>query len=301
MHVGRLSLGTANLGMPYGIANENRALSGGAVTSILQAAVDLGITGLDTAPEYGVAEQRLGAFLDEHDLLSEISVCTKLPALGALEPGGVVRLVEERLTGSLHRLRCECIDCYLIHDVEDLRRHGDVLVDALVQQRKKGRVLDIGVSVYEPAELELVAAHPELDVVQHPYNLLDRRLQDQGWADRLRSAGTKVQIRSVLLQGLLAMRPDSIPAQLREARAAVAALREVLAELGLRLPEAAVAFALALDADRVIVAANSADQLEALTAASSLRLPDELYDLLGEKLGELPATVVDPRNWPESR
>lgn len=297
MTIGRLSLGTAHLGMPYGIANDNRALTEGEVTNILQAAVDLGISAFDTAPDYGLAEQRLGAFLDEHDLLDEISICTKLPALGELDSSYLERLVEERLTGSLHRLRSECLDSYLIHDVTDVRRHGDALVEALVRQRDKGRILDIGVSVYEPAELELLADYPELNVVQHPFNLLDRRLLDEDWAGRLRSAGTKLQIRSVLLQGLLAMAPESIPGSMPEARAAVETLTEILGELGVAVPAAAVAYALALDSDRVIVAANSAAQLEELAAAAGLSLQASLDDLLADRLGALPAEVIDPRTW----
>ncbi len=284
--------------MPYGIANDNRELTEGEVTSILQGAVDLGISAFDTAPDYGLAEQRLGAFLQEHDLRDEISICTKLPALGELDSNVLDRLVEERLTGSLHRLRCECLDGYLIHDVEDLRRHGDALVDALMRQRAKGRVLDLGISVSEPAELELLADYPELNVVQHPFNLLDRRLPDQNWVERLRSAGTKLQIRSVLLQGLLAMEPESIPDSMPEARTAVEALLVILGELDLALPQAAVAFALALEPDRVIVAANSAAQLEELDAAAELSLPDTLDDLLADQLSALPAEVIDPRAWP---
>jgi len=298
MTVGRLSLGTAHLGMSYGIANDNRALTEGEVTSVLQAAVDLGMSAFDTSPDFGLAEQRLGAFFDEHDLVDEISICTKLPALGELDAGSLERIVEERLTGSLHRLRCECLDSYLIHDIADLRKHGDALVDALVRQRAKGRILDIGVSVYGPAELELLADFPELNVVQHPYNLLDRRLPDQDWVGTLRSAGTKLQIRSVLLQGLLAMEPTSIPGSMPAARTAVESLTEILSELGLALPGAAVAFALALDPDRVIVAANSAAQLDELAVAADLRLPDALDELLEQRLGALPAEVIDPRAWP---
>ena len=298
MSIGRLSLGTAHLGMPYGIANDDRALTDGEVTSILQAAVDLGISAFDTAPDYGLAEQRLGAFVDEHDLRDEISLCTKLPAIGEADAGHLDRLIEERLTGSLHRLRCECLDCYLIHDIDDLRRHGAALVEGLMRQRARGRILDFGVSVYEPAELELVSDYPELNVVQHPFNLLDRRLAQQDRVDALRSAGTKLQIRSVLLQGLLAMEPESIPAAMPEARASVEALTEILSELGLGVPIAAVAYALSLDPDRVIVAANSGPQLEELAAAADVQLPASLDDLLAERIGELPAEVVDPRAWP---
>ena len=158
MSIGRLSLGTAHLGMPYGIANGGVALSERQVTSVLQAAVDLGITCLDTSPEYGSAEQRIGAFLHEHDLVDEMAICSKLPRIGEADPGRVAHLVEERLTGTLRRLRSEGVDGYIIEDVEDLRRHGQALVDAMNELRERGRVLDIGVSVYEPDSLELLLA-----------------------------------------------------------------------------------------------------------------------------------------------
>ena len=300
MSVGRLSLGTAQLGLAYGIAGGNRVLSEGEVTSILQAAVDLGVTAIDTAPVYGQAEQRIGYFLSEHDLVTDISVCTKLPTIGAIDPGRVEHVVEERLMGSLQRLRCDCIDSYLIHDIADLQTYGDRLVDALLRQREKGRLLDVGLSVYGPEDLETLAEFPALNVVQHPFNLLDRRLLHGDGLNQLRLTGAKLQIRSVLLQGLLGMEPGDVPESMPEARAAIAALRGVLGDFGLPLPQAALAYALSLDADRVIVAADSADQLEELLGAGDLELPDELDDELDGALGDLPAAVLDPRAWPSA-
>jgi aryl-alcohol dehydrogenase-like predicted oxidoreductase len=300
MSIGRLSLGTAQLGMPYGIANQGAALSDGQATGVLQAAVDLGISCLDTAPDYGVAEQRIGAFLAEHDLFDEISICTKLPSLGQMDTLRAAQQVEERLTGSLRRLRSECIDSYLIHDLEDLRRHGDALVSALVEQRDKGRVVDIGVSVHAPEDTKIVEEYPELNVVQHPFNLLDRRLLGGDWPNWLAARGTKLQVRSVLLQGLLALEPDGIPAAMPEARAAVERLRRILESFDADAPAVAVAFALALDPDRVVIAADSATQLEELVAAADNELPDGLREALDNELDDLPPSVIDPRTWPSA-
>ena len=98
-------------------------------------------------------------------------------------------------------------------------------------------------------------------------------------------------------EDLLAMDPESIPDSMPAARAAVETVAEILGELGLAVPGAAVAFALSLDPDRVIVAANSAVQLEELTAAAGLSLPASLSDSLADRLGVLPAEVIDPRTW----
>ena len=185
------------------------------------------------------------------------------------------------------------------HDVADLHRYGDRLVDALLRQRDNGRVLDVGVSVYDPDELALLDEFPALTVVQHPFNLLDRRLLDGDWLARLRTNGTKLQIRSVLLQGLLAMSPADLPPAMAEAREAVRALRELLGQLDLSLPDAAIAFAASLGADRVIVAANSASQLEELLEAVTTTLPDDLRDALDTTLGAVTRDVYDPRVWPQ--
>ncbi|MFD0516840.1 aldo/keto reductase [Paractinoplanes durhamensis] len=55
-----LILGTAQLGMAYGIANRTGAPDDDAAAGILAAARDLGITHLDTARAYGDSENRIG-------------------------------------------------------------------------------------------------------------------------------------------------------------------------------------------------------------------------------------------------
>jgi len=297
MPVGRLSLGTAQLGMPYGIAGGGTTLTAGEVTGILQTAIDLGLSALDTAPDYGLAEQRVGEFIAGHELEGEIRVTTKLPSLGAIDAARVAHTVEERLTGSLRRLRCDYVDVYLLHDVADLARHGERLVDALARQRDRGRVLEIGVSLYDPEELERVEEFPDLTVVQHPFNLLDRRLLGGDWLQRLRVRGMRLQIRSVLLQGLLGMSPDQLPESMAAARHALMTLRELLAQRGLTLPEAAIAFAASLDTDRVIIGAHSSAELEQSIEAFDSTLPDDLHAALDAALGAVPREVRDPRTW----
>ena len=56
----RLVLGTAQLGMPYGAANRTGMLSDNEAVAILHAAVDAGVTCVDTARGYGESERRIG-------------------------------------------------------------------------------------------------------------------------------------------------------------------------------------------------------------------------------------------------
>lgn len=293
MPAGRLVFGTAQIGLAGGgqVPGERHA------AAMLEAAYDLGIAGFDTAPAYGTAEQRIGRFLSGHDLHDEISICTKLPSLQSIDTARVEQQVEDAMTASLRRLQTDVIDTYLLHDPQDLARHGRTLVDALEHQRRKGRTLRVGVSVYGPDELAWLEEYPELGVVQHPFNLLDRRLLDDGWPRRLAAAGTRLQVRSVLLQGLLAMPLDALPARVPDARQCLETLAAVLEEFALTPATAAVPFALSLEPDGVVIGADTIAQLRALVASTETSLPDELFDVLDRRLGEVPAALIDPRTW----
>ena len=45
--------------------------------------------------------------------------------------------------------------------------------------------------------------HYDFDVIQCPYNILDRRIISSGWYDKLKKKGIEIHVRSIFLQGLL--------------------------------------------------------------------------------------------------
>src|SRR3989344_5280041 len=74
LRVSRLGLGTAEIGFAYGLGNPELPNETEALT-LLQQAVELGVTFFDTANYYGLAEERLGksGVLKNPDVV----VCTK--------------------------------------------------------------------------------------------------------------------------------------------------------------------------------------------------------------------------------
>jgi aryl-alcohol dehydrogenase-like predicted oxidoreductase len=256
MPVTRLSLGTAQLGNTRA---GRAATSDVHASSLLHSAYELGIASFDTAPYYGSAEQRIGAFLRDQNLHEEIAICTKLPALDAVDTGRVVQYVEDCLTASLRRLRGDVIDTYLVRSAADLARHGDALVDALAHQRDKGRILSIGVAVRDPAELAVLEEFPELGAVEHPLSLADRRLLTNDWPERLARGGMRLRVCDVSLGEAL--------------DAEVAAVIEPFAVAG---ADVALSFVLSIDPDCVVVTADSIPELEALVAAAAIPLPPGL-------------------------
>lgn len=290
-------MGSAQLGMAYGLGARRDAADGDEADAVLARAVDLGIGSIDTAPDYGDAEARIGCFLRRFGLTERIRVTSKLRSLRDVAPERLGERIDAEIRGTLERLGIERLAVYLIHDHSDLERHGRALVDELCRQVGLGRARSIGVSVYAPADLALIEPYPELEVVQHPYNLFDRRLVASGAQRALKAAGRRLQIRSVFLQGLLLMRPDELPAFLGRAAAPLESLRAWLERRGLAPLQAALAYALAPASETVVVGADSVRQLEQICAAARLKLSGDSIE--GLKQFALPerSPLIDPRLW----
>jgi preprotein translocase subunit SecY len=68
-------------------------------------------------------------------------------------------------------------------------------------------VRKIGASIYNPLDLEEMSKTFRFDLIQAPFNLVDRRLQKTGWLKKLKDKGVEIHTRSAFLQGLLLMSP----------------------------------------------------------------------------------------------
>ena len=137
--------------------------------------------------------------------------------------------------------------------------------------------------------------------MQHPYNLLDRRLTESGILGRLQDRGVSVHARSVFLQGLLSLRPDDLPARVAHARPHVAGLAALLAEFDTTPREAALGFAAACGADGVVVGVDGPGQLRDNLEAMARPLPEGLLTELSTRIGAVPLEVIEPVRWPGER
>ena len=196
----RLALGTAQFGSHYGVANRTGGITDSELSVILETAAAAGINVCDTAALYGNAESRLGtAGLDGWKIV------TKLPPL----PPTVTDVddwVRSSLRESLSRLRQRSVWGLLLHRAADLRDpRAPQLYAALGAAKASGLVSKIGISVYNPAELDELWPAFKFDLVQAPVNVFDQRLVSSGWLDRLAREGVEVHARSIFLQGVLVM------------------------------------------------------------------------------------------------
>ena len=220
---------------------------------------------LDTAIAYGESERRLGEIG-----IGRWRVVTKLPAM----PEGVTDVVEwvqTSVDGSLSRLGVTHVVGLLLHRPADLLGPmGAGLADAMRRERAEGRVAKIGVSVYDPSELDATWPILAPDLVQAPFSVVDQRLATSGWLGRLTDAGVEVHARSAFLQGLLLMPRGSRPPRFDRWSELWREWADWVAASGRSPLEVALGHVLAQPGiDRVLVGVDTAGQLAEIVRAAS--------------------------------
>ncbi|MBT8491193.1 MAG: aldo/keto reductase, partial [Deltaproteobacteria bacterium] len=172
----RLVLGTAQLGMNYGIANRTGQPDSKTSESIIKTAWDFGIREFDTAQAYGKSEQVLGHCLSSLGITDKALVTSKThPDLDHLDS----KKMRMALETSLNNLNCDHLNGYLLHTEELLDKWDKGLGEILVRFVEKDRLVkNIGVSVYSPDRAIQALENKHISIVQVPSNILDRRFED---------------------------------------------------------------------------------------------------------------------------
>lgn len=269
----RLALGTVQFGLNYGVSNTGGCSTFADVRNIIRQAEFRGIDTLDTAIAYGASEATLGQVC-----VDGWNIITKLPKLPA-DCQGVEAWVTAQINQSMSRLGVDQLQGVLLHQPEDLLgANGSSLVKALEGLKAEGLTRQIGVSVYAPEQLEELTLTMELDLVQAPLNILDRRLVVSGWASRLKDLGTELHVRSVFLQGLLLMPSEKRPAKFAPWSEIWIEWSLWLARTGLTPVQACLAYVLGVaEVDKVVVGVETPNQLNQIFIASQTVLPSLPY------------------------
>lgn len=230
----RLGLGTAQLGLPYGVTNRRGQVPADEAMALLRAASEHGIDLLDTAPAYGAAEAAVGAALREG---MRFRIITKTAA-GARSPAAL----RETFVRSLERLGLPTVSGLLLHHCRDaLSPGGEALIEELQALRRQGLVERIGVSVYDAQELDAVMKLFTPQIVQLPFSVVDQRMARSGHLAKLSALGVEVHARSVFLQGLLIAPDPDFPKEVAPHRAKFATLHDDLRKAGCSPLEGALA------------------------------------------------------------
>lgn len=288
LHDRRLALGTVQFGLPYGIANQAGQVSRDEAAAILDQAWMAGVDTLDTAIAYGESEQRLGEIG-----VGQWRVISKLPVMpeSSADVGAWVR---KSVHDSLNRLRISKLHGLLLHRSQQfLGAKGEAIYRAVVALKDQGKVEKIGVSIYDPGELDALWPHFRLDLVQAPFNIMDRRLVSSGWLSRLHEAGTEIHTRSAFLQGLLLMEPTNRPVAFNRWQPLWQRWQGWLNEQSMPAVQACLGFALSQpEIDRVVVGVDNLKQLQEILVGAQASAVVPPTALMSEDLD-----LINPSRW----
>jgi aryl-alcohol dehydrogenase-like predicted oxidoreductase len=163
-----------------GCNNLGRRIDEARAREVVEAAVDAGITLIDTADVYGggLSEEYLGRILEGRR--DRVVVATKFGSgLGGGKPGGGrPEYVRQVIEASLRRLRTDRIDLYQMHQPDASTPISDTL-EVLAELVHEGKVRELGCSNFtaeqiREAESAVTAGGPRFVSVQNELNLLDR-------------------------------------------------------------------------------------------------------------------------------
>tara|TARA_B110000003_G_C16561760_1_gene500681 strand:- start:8 stop:874 length:867 start_codon:yes stop_codon:yes gene_type:complete len=284
----KFALGTAQFGIPYGIANTTGQVAQAEANTIIDYAKNVGIDTIDTAIAYGQSEKCIGnSGVDGWNLV------TKLPEVPAT-CHNLENWIRENVNNSLSNLGVRRISGLLLHrPAQLLESDKSGLWKILNDLKSEGVVRKIGFSIYSPHELSPLWSRYKPDLVQAPYNVFDRSLVKTGWMQELSSSGVEIHVRSIFLQGLLLMPLGSIPEKFKKWTQLLSVWDDWLVKNGLTRLQATISFALSDPRiSRVVVGVDSLNQLKEIVGAvleKSLDFPDDLYSS--------DTDLINPSQW----
>lgn len=303
LKISGLSLGTVQLGVPYGIANKHGKPDSEESRRLLQAAVDGGVASFDTAAGYGESEQVLGDYF-EHKPKPTFMTKMALVCTAGTAPADIERQMRKAAEASLAKLKIRTLPVLMLHHPDVLALQGTAVKRGYERLIAEGLVERAGVSFREVGR-EAFLRHWRyveddlFEAVQVPASILDQRLLLNGGARLLKQAGKIVFARSIFLQGLLFLQPEALPDYLRAAERPLRTLQELADREGLSLAQLAVSFMRDLEEiDSLVIGSETAAQLAAnLRLMAGPGLSETTRAAIARSIGELPEAVLDPSLW----
>lgn len=288
----KLALGTVQFGSNYGVSNRTGATSTEEARAIVELARQKKIDIIDTAPAYGESEAVLGKIL----LPDFGRVITKTPSFyGDTITSNDAHTLKEVFFASLDKLGRESVYGLLMHGAADLLKPGaEHLFGAMKELRNEGRVIKIGVSVYNGGQIDRILERFAIDLIQLPLNAIDQRLIAGGQLVNLKQKGVEIHARSAFLQGLLLMDQHSWPAYFAPYYPLLRRFHDIVTDLALTPLQAALGFVQSVpEVDYVVCGVNTLAQWRELVAAADARIDIRQFSTV--RCDD--PNLIDPSQW----
>ena len=286
----KLAIGTVQFGIDYGISPSNNQVRPIEIKKILDFAYSNNIDLLDTAIAYGTSEKILGKVN-----VSNFKVVTKTryfdnPQINDND----VKLLNKDFHQSLENLKKKSVYGVLIHNADDLLKPGaKKLIEQLQEFKKVGKIKKLGASVYNHTQLKFIVDNFDIDLVQLPFNILDRRMVNNGILSQLQKKGIEIHARSIFLKGLLLMSDKNRPDKFNRWGSLWKVWHEWLNDNQITALQASIRHAISMkELSKVLVGVETREQLEQIVVACEGTLPKLPLELYTNDVD-----LLNPSNW----
>ena len=277
----RLVIGSANFTQKYGADpiklnyKENR--------KILKLAKNIGIYEIDTAKTY---LKRKDIFLDmdkKFKFSTKIIPNSKWVSL---------EFCQKQLEDHFKSFSTNKIETLLFLDIKILfTKRGMKIFKNLEVLKKKKFFKKIGLSIYDTSCLNYLNSNYNFDVVQCPYNILDKRILTTGWHDKLKNQGIETHIRSIFLQGLLVNKSVYKKFYFKKWQKLFFNWFQNLENNNISPIDYCLSDLLNFDFDKIIIGINNSENLKEIINFKTIRKNKMInFNISDTKL-------IDPRNW----
>lgn len=295
MEFSKITLGTVQFGLDYGIANSDGKPSYEKSRDIVVTAYENGITSFDTASAYGDSEKVLGQIFQELKLKDKVKVVSKVPPVKELNLSlsEAEKMINKSVETSLKRLGIDQLSACLFHREEDFK-----YIDILRKLETRGLIAGSGVSLDSSKYCEQVI-DKDIKLLQVPYNILDKRF-DSFWS-KAKAAGIKIFTRSVYLQGLLLMPEENIIPHLQSLIPVRRELERLAEDSSMDMIELCMRYVLCNPAiTSVLTGVDSSEQLKQnIKLFNKGPLANNLLTKIKKLIPIFPPAIIRPIFWPK--
>ena len=289
--INKLILGTVQLGLEYGINNNEGKPSLQKSLNILNTAFDNGIGFLDTAESYGNSQEIIGEFHKQHPKKT-FNVITKTTGDNLLNN----EEVQKRISENLKVLNVNELYGYMFHNYESFNKSTHLLKE-LSLIKCQGKIKYLGISLYKNEELEdVITNYNDFDFIQIPFNLLDNATKRKSILERAKEKGIQIHTRSVFLQGLFFKKNEELPNKISEFSSYLDVINSIKENFKITIQELALQYVLQKKyIDNVLIGVDNPQQLinNIKLSEKQTQIPHDLIDKINVKNEGL----LNPSNW----
>ena len=287
--IDKLILGTAQLGMNYGVNNYGK-LSKDNVFDILEFAYNNNITILDTAEIYGEALTLIGLFLKANPK-KHFKIISKLSLENRLQKKDIF----QHLESNLKILNTEYYHGYMIHNFKDLKKYPEIY-EQLKNAKTRGYINNIGISLYEEYEIIDILENYHFDFIQVPFNLLDNEKSKRDILKRAKNKKIDIHARSIFLQGLFFTPEHKFSEQLKPLNKYIKKIIKIAKANRTDLETLAIQYPIKKDyIDKIIIGVHNLNQFDKniKILKSDIYIPEDEIERIDIEEKEL----LKPYNW----